>query len=232
MNFKLFFSILALLLLVFSCKDNESQSGKKISEKNGGTFAMAEYTEIGNIFPLLITMQHEGIIVSQMHEGLVRLNPFTLEETPGLAKSWEISLDGKIITFHLNNDAYFQDDQCFPNGKGTKITTKDVKFTFELLATPSNYNYHFSTILKDRVLGANDFYNKKAKTISGLHIINDSTFEFLLEKPNSSFMHLLSNPAASIISEVAFKAYGTEMKVGAGPFKYDVSSTSKNIVLL
>jgi peptide/nickel transport system substrate-binding protein len=232
MNFKLLFSILTLLLLVFSCKDNESHSGKKISEKNGGTFAMAEYTEIGNIFPLLITMQHEGIIVSQMHEGLVRLNPFTLEETPGLAKSWEISLDGKIITFHLNNDAYFQDDQCFPNGKGTKITTKDIKFTFELLATPSNYNYHFSTILKDRVLGANDFYNKKAKTISGLHIINDSTFEFLLEKPNSSFMHLLSNPAASIISEVAFKAYGTEMKVGAGPFKYDVSSTSKNIVLL
>lgn len=45
-------------------------------------------------------------------------------------------------------------------------------------------------------------------------------------------MHLLSNPAASIISEVAFKAYGTEMKVGAGPFKYDVSSTSKNIILL
>ena len=131
MNFKLFFSILALLLLVFSCKDNEAQSGKKISEKNGGTFAMAEYAEIGNIFPLLITMQHEGIIVSQMHEGLVRLNPFTLEETPGLAKSWEISLDGKIITFHLNNDAYFQDDQCFPNGKGTKITTKDIKFTFD-----------------------------------------------------------------------------------------------------
>ena len=232
MNFKFIFFILTFLLLIFSCKDNESHSGKKLSEKNGGTFAMAEYTEIGSVFPSLITMQHEAIIASQIHEGLVRLNPFTLEEIPGIAKSWEISADGKTITFHLNNDAYFQDDKCFPDGKGTKITTKDIKFTFELLATPSDFNFYFGTILKDRVLGANDFYNKKTKTLSGLRIINDSTFEFLLEQPNSSFMHLLSNPAASIISEIAFKAYGTDMKVGAGPFKYDISSTSKNIVLV
>ena len=232
MNLSKFFSLLTVTVLFFSCKDNESHSNKKLSEKNGGTFAMAEYTEIGNVFPLLITMQHEAIIVSQMHEGLVRLNPFTLEEVPGIAKKWETSADGKTITFHLNNEAFFQDDKCFPEGKGAKITTKDIKFSFELLATQSDFNYHFGTILKDRLLGASDFYNKKSKVLTGLKVIDDSTFSMTLEQPNSSFMHLLANPAASIISEVAYKAYGTNMKVGAGPFKYDASSTNQNIVLL
>lgn len=232
MNLSNLFSILTITALLFSCKDNASHSNKKLSEKNGGTFAMAEYTEIGNVFPLLITMQHEAIIVSQMHEGLVRLNPFTLEEVPGIAKKWETSADGKTITFHLNNEAYFQDDKCFPEGKGAKITTKDIKFSFELLATQSDFNYHFGTILKDRLLGASDFYNKKSNVLTGLKVIDDSTFSMTLEQPNSSFMHLLANPAASIISEVAYKAYGTNMKVGAGPFKYDSSSTNQNIVLL
>ena len=193
---------------------------------------MAEYTEIGNVFPLLITMQHEAIIVSQMHEGLVRLNPVTLEEIPGIAKKWETSEDGKTITFHLNGDAYFQDDKCFPEGKGAKITSKDIKFSFELLATQSEYNYHFGTILKDRLLGATDFYNKKSKTLTGLKVINDSTFSMTLEQPNSSFMHLLANPAASIISEVAYKAYGTNLKIGAGPFRYDSTSSNQNIILV
>ena len=193
---------------------------------------MAEYTEIGNVFPLLITMQHEAIIVSQIHEGLVRLNPVTLEEISGIAKKWETSADGKTITFHLNGDAYFQDDKCFPEGKGAKITSKDVKFSFELLATQSEFNFHFGTILKDRLLGATDFYNKKSKMLTGLKVINDSTFSMTLEEPNSSFMHLLANPAASIISEVAYKAYGTNLKIGAGPFRYDSSSTNQNIILV
>ena len=232
MNLSNLFSILTITILLFSCKDNASHSNKKLSEKNGGTFAMAEYTEIGNVFPLLITMQHEAIIVSQMHEGLVRLNPVTLEEIPGIAKKWETSEDGKTITFHLNGDAYFQDDKCFPEGKGAKITSKDIKFSFELLATQSEYNYHFGTILKDRLLGATDFYNKKSKTLTGLKVINDSTFSMTLEQPNSSFMHLLANPAASIISEVAYKAYGTNLKIGAGPFRYDSTSSNQNIILV
>ena len=63
-------------------------------------------------------------------------------------------------------------------------------------------------------------------------MINDSTFSMTLEQPNSSFMHLLANPAASIISEVAYKAYGTNLKIGAGPFRYDSTSSNQNIILV
>jgi len=43
--------------------------------------------------------------------------------SPGLAKSWQISEDGKTITFELNPDIYWQD--------GTKIHSADIKYQFK-----------------------------------------------------------------------------------------------------
>jgi ABC-type transport system substrate-binding protein len=56
----------------------------------------------------------------------VRLDAKTLEVIPGLAEKWEISQDGKKITFHLTKNAHFQDDKCYKDGKGPEITSKDV----------------------------------------------------------------------------------------------------------
>lgn len=46
--------------------------------------------------------------------------------------------------------------------KGPEITSKDIKFTIEHLATKTDDNYQFNTILKDRLVGVNDFFEKKA----------------------------------------------------------------------
>lgn len=159
MNFNISTLLLAVSFLVFSCKDNGSG---KLSEKNGGTFVMAENTEIGSIYPISITNQVEALIVGQIHESLVKLDSKTLEVVPGLAEKWEISNDGKKITIHLTKGAHFQDDKCYPEGKGPEITSKDIKFTIEHLATKTDDNYQFNTILKDRLVGVNDFFEKKA----------------------------------------------------------------------
>lgn len=231
MNFNSLFVLILSSFLFFSCKNDGKTGNKKQSDKNGGTFIMAENVEINSIFPHSITSTPEGILVSQIHESLVRLDVKTLEVIPGLAQKWDISNNGKIMTFHLLKGVHFQDDKCYPNEKGPEITSKDVKFSLETLSSDIPGNYQFSTILKDRLLGANDFFYKKTTTISGIKIIDDYTFSLELVNPSLSFLKLLANPAASIINETAFKTYGKDLKTGAGPFIYDKSSTKEQVVL-
>lgn len=228
-NFNLSIFSLVVVLLT-GCHNNES-GNTKLSEKSGGTITLAGGNGIGSLFPHSITAQTEGLVTSQIHESIFRLDSKTLEVIPGLAKRWETSTDGKTITFHLNNEARFQDDKCYPDSKGPVITSKDIKFTYELLCTNHPSNLMFETIFKDRLAGANDFYNKKTNALPGIKILDDSTLSLELVGPSSSFLKLLAHPSAAIISEIAYKAYGTNLKNGAGPFMYSASSNKDRIVL-
>ncbi|MBI3518383.1 MAG: peptide ABC transporter substrate-binding protein [Bacteroidetes bacterium] len=232
MNFNISKLLLASSVLLIGCKNGGNNGNSKQSEKNGGTFVMAENNEIATLYPLSITSQVEGLVTSQIYEALIRLDSKTLDIVPGLAEKWEMSKDGRLITFHLVKGAHFQDDKCYKDGKGPEITTKDVKFTLENLATKTDNNYQFNTILRDRLAGVNEFFDKKATSISGLKIIDDYTFSLELLNPSLSFIKMLANPSVAIINETAFKAYGKDLKTGAGPFMYDASSTKDRIVLV
>ena len=232
MNINISILLLASSLMLSSCKNDGNKSNDKLSEKNGGTFVMAENNQIATLYPLSLTSQVEGLVASQIHEALVRLDSKTLEVIPGLTEKWDLSQDGKTITFHLVKGAHFQDDKCYEGGKGPEITTKDIKFTFELLSTKTEDNFQFNSILSGRLVGANDYFNKKSQAISGLKIIDDYTFSLELLNPSLSFLKLLANPSASIVNETAIKAYGKDLKTGAGPFIYDSSSSAEKIVLV
>lgn len=232
MNFKISIVSIALSLLAFGCKNATETNERKQSEKNGGSFSMAETIEIGSIFPLSLTSQAEGVIASQIHEGLVKLNPKSLEAIPGITEKWEVSPDGKIYTFHLRKGVRFQDDKCYPNGKGPELTSYDVRFTLELISTKSDHNLQFESTLKDRVQGANEFHNKTAKLISGFKIIDDHTFTITLSRPSLSFIKILANPTMAILNETAFKTYGKDLKTGLGAFMYAQNSTSDKFILI
>ena len=40
-------------------------------------------------------------------------------------------------TFHLRDDVYFQDDPCFPQGLGRRVTASDVVYAIKRLADPT-----------------------------------------------------------------------------------------------
>ncbi|MBA3681864.1 MAG: ABC transporter substrate-binding protein [Bacteroidetes bacterium] len=214
---------LASALFLGSCKsDGKSSEG---SEFKGGdkVVRIAEVITPVSIFPHRITNVVEGLIASQIHEGLVRINPKDLTLTPGLAEKWEISADAKTITFHLRKGLKFQNNE--------EITSKDVKFTFELLCTERVGNLHFQTVCKDRIVGANEYYLGSAKgqnaDLKGFKIIDDLNFSIeLLNSPNI-FLEILANPVAAIISEEAYKIKKEDSFVGAGPFILDEKTSTK-----
>lgn len=61
-------------------------------------------------------------ITGMLHAGLTEVNPITDMVEPALAKSWEISEDGLVITFHLRQGLKWSDGEPF--------TADDVVFTF------------------------------------------------------------------------------------------------------
>jgi len=74
MNIKFLFSTLTLLFLVFSCKDNKSHSGTKISDKSGGTFAMAKQLLINEAVVITLWYEESYRLLTNKFKGL-RLNP-------------------------------------------------------------------------------------------------------------------------------------------------------------
>ncbi len=224
MRFSLISSIsLAFALFFGACKNDGT--GSEGSEFKGGdkVVRIAEVITPVSIFPHRITNVVEGLIASQIHEGLVRINTKDLTLTPGLAEKWEIGADGKTITFHLRKGLKFQNNE--------EITSKDVKFTFELLCTERPGNVQFETVCKGRIVGADEYYLGSSKgqksDLKGFKIIDDLNFSIeLLNSPNI-FLEILANPVAAIISEEAYKVKKEDSFVGAGPFMLDEKTSTK-----
>lgn len=63
---------------------------------------------------------------------LIRVNRETQALEPGLAESWQVSRDGRKITFHLHKGIYFSD--------GTPFSSEDVAYTIRLLMDPQTHS--------------------------------------------------------------------------------------------
>ena len=60
MNFNISILLIASAFTFYSCKTGENSNTGKASDKNGGTFVMAENIEIGSIYPISVTNQVEA----------------------------------------------------------------------------------------------------------------------------------------------------------------------------
>ena len=67
-------------------------------------------------------------ITSQIYEGLLAYHPYArpYQLVPALAAEMPtVSEDQMTYTFKLREDVVFQDDPCFPDGKGRRVTGED-----------------------------------------------------------------------------------------------------------
>lgn len=205
----------------------------------GGTFRYNEEEYFKTLYPLNITEVTAHRIIEQIYEGLVTFDDSTLAVIPKLAKYWTIDDSKTKYTFHLENNVYFQDDACFPNGIGRKFTAADVKYCFDRLCFHNPAENQGFWIFKDVVKGANEYDSLTAKKIiptegvSGVKVINDSMVEIELYKPYSVFLSRLGLAFAKIYPKEAIDKYGElrEHTVGTGPFYLKVLRANQAIYL-
>ena len=158
--------------------------------------------------------------IHQLYNTLVEVDS-NLVMKPSLAKSWEISDDHTIYTFHLRTDVFFNDDPVFPNGKGRKLKASDIVFSFHRLIDP-----------KTASSGAWIFNDRIAE--NGFLALNDSTFQLKLIRPFQPILGILSMQYCSIIAQEAVEKYGTDFRshpCGSGPFKLQYWQEGEAMVL-
>lgn len=230
------------LAFLYSCTNDTIQgdSGeKRVAKGNrvyGGTLKVNETEMYQTLYPYRITDAVSAFVAQQIYEGLVKFDTRDLSIKPCLAEKWEVDAAGMTYTFHLRKGVKFQDNPCFPGGKGREVKANDVKYSFEMLCTDHPDNFNFAATFKDRVLGANQYFeqskNGKPGDLEGIKVIDDHTIQIKLYAPTSSFIYVLANPAAAIVAKEAVDQYGNKMKVGTGPFVFAENENVKDRIIL
>lgn len=228
---KIIYSLLVTAVLA-SCGGGGNTPGGTRKAKGGvyygGVFRMNEVEDFRNLYPLNITETVSHRIANQVYEGLVKLSQADLSIVPCLAEKWERNADATQWTFHIRKGVKFHDDPCFSDGSGREVTANDFKYSFEMLCTSSPENQQFGNTFKDRVAGADEYYqstvDKKplAGGVSGVKVIDDYTIQITLLNSFAGFLNILSTPGCWVFPKEAVEKYGVDMRakcVGTGPFQ-------------
>jgi ABC-type transport system substrate-binding protein len=102
----------------------------------GGQVITSEFSPPKTFNPYASQETSSSAVFMRMHAFLLEENPVNFKLEPGLARSWEISPDGLLITFHLREGVKFSD--------GAPFTADDVVFTLNDVIMncdiPNNYS--------------------------------------------------------------------------------------------
>jgi oligopeptide transport system substrate-binding protein len=221
---------LSIIILLSACQNKKKEfvfTEAKGGRFYGGTFRYNEEEYLKSLYPLNVTEVTAHRIAEQIYEGLVKFDDSTLAVLPCLAKSWDISADGMKYTFHLRNNVFFYDDDCFENNIGRKVTAHDFKYCFDRLCYNNPAENQGFWIFKDIVQGANEYYAKTETNkndfsgVSGIVAIDDTTLQIQLIQPYAVFLARLGLIFTKVYPKEAVEKYGSEMRlhcVGTGPF--------------
>lgn len=164
----------------------------------GGTLIYARDGDADSLDPHKTTTTLSWQVQGQLYETLTA---FAADGSiaPNLAKSWEISDDGTVYTFVLQEGVTFHD--------GTPLDAAAVKFTF------------------DRFMADETSNPSKASMgpLKSTEEIDAQTVRMTFAAPFAPLLSFLTDPFAGIVSPTAVQAAGTEFgnqPVGSGPFKF------------
>jgi peptide/nickel transport system substrate-binding protein len=186
--------------------------GKNTDENsNKSVFRYNQINPISSLDPAFARNQANMWAIQSLFDCLVEVDD-SLRIVPCLAKSWDISANGLHYTFHLRNDVFFHDNNCFPNGKGRRMVAADVVYSFNRIIDSVIVNSPGSWIFKDRVTKNAPF-----------EAPNDSTFVLNLVKPFGPMLGILTAQYCSVVPKEAIDTYQKDFRknpVGTGPFRF------------
>lgn len=195
---------------------------KGMKPQHGGELVI-DYTFTDNpvIDPTMLTSTDKIMILSCIYEPLLTYSSSS-EIKPLLCEKFNISKDGKKITFYLKKNVFFHD--------GKQMHASDVKYSFERLKQV--YPKDSSKLAKflGPVDGYDEFINGSEDDLSGIKIIDDYTIEINLARPLVFHIQALCQLELSI---VPFRNYHTLMPypVGTGPFRFKRYSEKDYLLL-
>ena len=161
--------------------------------------------------------------ILQIYSGLVTLDK-DMAPVADIARTREVSPDGKTYTFHLRDGARFQ--------SGRLVTAQDFKYSWERACSPATGSSTASTYLGD-IVGANEMLAGKAPELTGVKVVDDSTLQVTITAPKTYFLFKLTYPVAFVVDRDNVASGGDWWKNpnGAGPFHLREWTDGSQLVL-
>ena len=185
--------------------------------RNGGktdgsanTANTADTVTIGlKLAPVSLDIRHqsgsaiEQVLIGNVYEALLSRDSDN-QVQPGLAKSWDISEDGKTYTFHLNKNMSFSN--------GDKLDAEDVAWSINQLKEQQYYNANQVASLEKAI------------------VVDADTVQLTLSSPDSNLLWYLTGRPGLVFDKQAKYDAKTEA-IGSGPYTVESFDSSSKMVL-
>ncbi|GAW98847.1 peptide ABC transporter substrate-binding protein [Secundilactobacillus mixtipabuli] len=199
----------ASLLLLASCGH---QNRPRLDSDQ--TLHWVETADLPTMDPSKSTDVVSGGALNNVDEGLLRIGQGS-KLRPGVAKSYEVSKDGKTWTFNLRHSKW---------SNGTPVTAADFVYGWRRTVTPktaAQYAYLYSHVANFEAV------NKGKKSPSSLGVKAHGKHQLIvtLSKPQGYFKYLVASQAFLPQNQQVVKKYGAKYATAAdkavynGPFK-------------
>ena len=172
--------------------------------------------EINSLQPAQLGSPEERLIASALYEGLVYYDEKADTIKPRLARSWKYSADNKTLTIELKKAKF---------SNGQPVTAEKVKMAWEKSFSTTKDWVNISLFLP--IEGSQARLEGRTPDITGVEAVDSDTLRIRLEKPNSAFLHMLTNPI--------FWVYDGDESIdpspGTGPFVLQASTEGHTIAM-
>ena len=193
----LHFLLIAAIAVVAACGGGESNVAQGNRE---GILHYGNSSEPQGLDPHVVTGVPENHIVRALFEGLAVKNPYTLEPEPGVAQSWDISDDGRIVTFHLNPEAKWSN--------GETMTAQDYVWSWHRALNPvmGNSNAYMLFPVKNaegyatgKITDPNDV---------GVKALDERTLQVTLNEATPYFIQLMDHYSTFAVHRATLEKFG------------------------
>ncbi len=170
------------------------------AQQSGGTLRMVVFPEPAVLVSAANSSTFPGIVSTKIHEGLLKYD-INMKPQPSLATSWNVTPDGKTVTFQLRRGVTWHD--------GRPFTSADVKFSLERVWKTLHPRGR-------AVFGS----------VSEVRTPDDYTVIVKLDKPSPAMMQSLSAYESQVVPKHVYdgRDFNTNphlsAPIGTGPFLF------------
>ena len=204
-----------LMIFVFSVVTLTACSGD--SESSGKVLKVAKDVELASMDQHIATDGLSFEVIAATIEGLYTLDADG-NAIPAIAKSYDVSEDGLVYTFHLREDAKWSN--------GEPVTANDFVYAWRRLVDPNTASeYAFIMDVAGVVNAASVNAGEASLEELGVNAVDDYTLEVTLAFPVPFFLQLMTFPSffpmneAFVTEKGADYAQTPEGLLANGPFK-------------
>lgn len=181
--------------------------------RRGGTAVVAVAGDPGHLNPAISSAGPLHAVADSLYNGLVALDRDGTPR-PDLARSWDVSPDGRTVTFRLVDGVRWHD--------GTPLTAADVKFSFD----EALFRFHARARAG------------LAPAVEAIETPDAGTVVFRLRRPHPALLQQLDVTEAPIIARHVYAGKDLNQNpanlrpIGTGPYRFESYRRDDEVVLV